>query len=142
MQNKEAITQLVTNFIFPFICFFALYIQLNGEASPGGGFQAGAIFASAIIGLRVTGIKMMQSYDNQNLLVKAAGCGVLIYALTGLLCMLMQKHYLDYNALYTIKTTGQVIGITSIELGVAITVAATMLLIYNKFVEIIYNSTS
>ena len=33
----------------PFIVLFALYVQFHGDFGPGGGFQAGVIFASAFI---------------------------------------------------------------------------------------------
>jgi multicomponent Na+:H+ antiporter subunit B len=35
--------------IYPFILLFGVYIVVNGHTSPGGGFQGGAIIASAYI---------------------------------------------------------------------------------------------
>ena len=51
MLNKNPIIKVINQFIFPFLVFFALYIQLNAEVAPGGGFQAGTIFASSIIAI-------------------------------------------------------------------------------------------
>jgi len=39
----------IARFIFPFMLMFGLYIILYGDVSPGGGFQGGAILASAYI---------------------------------------------------------------------------------------------
>ena len=39
----------IVKLLIPFILLYALYIQFHGEYSPGGGFQAGAIVATAII---------------------------------------------------------------------------------------------
>ena len=35
--------------LIPFIMIFGLYVQFHGDFGPGGGFQAGVIFAAAII---------------------------------------------------------------------------------------------
>lgn len=39
----------IARFIFPFMLMFGLYVILYGDVSPGGGFQGGAILASAYI---------------------------------------------------------------------------------------------
>ena len=49
MLKDFIITKTIITFIIPYILLYAIYIQLNGEISPGGGFQAGVIFASAIV---------------------------------------------------------------------------------------------
>ena len=36
----------------PFILLFALYVLFHGDYGPGGGFQAGVIFASGVRALR------------------------------------------------------------------------------------------
>ena len=40
---------VVRVFMVPFILVFGAYVFLHGESSPGGGFQAGAIVAAAIV---------------------------------------------------------------------------------------------
>lgn len=136
MFNHYTILRLVSSFIFPFVCIFALYIQLNGEVSPGGGFQAGAIFASAVISMRMVRAKAFQYLDDETLLAKATALGVLIYAITGIACMIFGGNYLDYDFLASKAITGQHIGIVIIELGVGLTVASTMMLIHLKLLTI------
>ena len=46
---------IAKNFLVPLMIVFAVYVLIHGESSPGGGFQAGAIFASAIILVRLIG---------------------------------------------------------------------------------------
>lgn len=133
MLNQYLILRLISHFIFPVIVIFALYIQLNGEVSPGGGFQAGAIFASAILSIRMIKTGSLKYMDDSKFLTVAAITGVLIYAITGIVCMLLGGNYLDYNSLSSNHITGQHIGIVVIELGVGITVAATMMLIHLIF---------
>ena len=49
MHDKYLILRIVTKILVPFILLFALYVQFHGDYGPGGGFQAGVIFAAAII---------------------------------------------------------------------------------------------
>jgi multicomponent Na+:H+ antiporter subunit B len=48
-QNSDILITLMTRIMLPIILLFSLYIQANGENSPGGGFQAGAIMATIFI---------------------------------------------------------------------------------------------
>lgn len=132
MLNNHPVIKTINRFIFPFLMFFALYIQLNGEISPGGGFQAGTIFSSAAIALSFT-----LKYKHQHLshLRIIASTGVLIYLTTGLISLILSGQFLDYSLLLTPPTNGQKLGIFIIELGVGLTVASAMLLIYFLFDE-------
>lgn len=120
-----------TLFIVPYIFLYCLYIQINGDASPGGGFQAGAIFASMIIGFDlVHGQFKLKQYFSTNLLVGMATIGVLIYTMTGMISILFDDNYLNYYSLANDKLLAQNIGILIIEIGVGLCVASVMCLIY------------
>lgn len=121
-----------TLFILPYIFLYCLYIQINGDASPGGGFQAGAIFASMIIAFDlVHGQFKLKQYFSTDLLVGMATIGVLIYAMTGMVSMLFDDNYLNYYSLANDKLLAQHIGIFIIEIGVGLCVASVMCLIYS-----------
>ena len=49
MLTKTSILRVVSKLLIPPIMLFALYVQFHGDFGPGGGFQAGVIFASAFI---------------------------------------------------------------------------------------------
>lgn len=49
MMHRKHILRTVSKIIAPFILLFALYVQFHGDYGPGGGFQAGVIFASVFI---------------------------------------------------------------------------------------------
>ena len=49
MKKCSSIFSITVGVIYPFIIFFGIYIIINGHLSPGGGFQGGAILASAFI---------------------------------------------------------------------------------------------
>lgn len=46
--NSEIVVRMV-GIIYPFVLLIGLYIIVNGHVSPGGGFQGGAILATALI---------------------------------------------------------------------------------------------
>ena len=50
MRVRETIVlRIVGKALVPFILLFALYVQFHGDYGPGGGFQAGVIFAAAFV---------------------------------------------------------------------------------------------
>lgn len=136
MLKYFSVLKTVVSFIIPYLILYAIYIQLNGEVSPGGGFQAGVIFASGIIAFDLlNGSKKTQEFFSEKALIICGIFGVLIYASTGLVSFLFDDNYLNYNSIA--KTpwvnhplTGQHIGIFFIEIGVGLTVSSIMCLIY------------
>ena len=136
MLKYFSVLKTVVSFIIPYLILYAIYIQLNGEVSPGGGFQAGVIFASGIITFDLlNGSKKTHEFFSEKALIICGIFGVLIYASTGLVSFLFDDNYLNYNSIA--KTpwvnhplTGQHIGIFFIEIGVGLTVSSIMCLIY------------
>ena len=136
MLKYFSVLKIVFSFIIPYLILYAIYIQLNGEVSPGGGFQAGVIFASGIIAFDlINGTKKTCEFFSQKALIIYGIFGVLIYASTGLVSFLFDDNYLNFNSIA--KTpwvnhplTGQHIGIFFIEIGVGLTVSSIMCLIY------------
>ena len=135
--NRESDTVLViiSKYMIPLIVLFALYIQIFGEVSPGGGFQAGAILASGLIlySLVFSEKNFLSAYPT-NLLKNLAVIGVLIYSLIGVFALISGFSFLDYNFLNKYVENGQYIGIIIIEAGVGITVTSVLLLIYQIMV--------
>lgn len=130
------VLRIVGKMLIPLILLFALYVQFHGEYGPGGGFQAGVIFAAAIVLYTMLfGLDTARAVISPALLRMVAALGVLIYGVTGLLSLLAGKNFLDYSALADNPITGQHLGIILIELGVGITVAAAMILIFFAFSE-------
>ena len=48
-MSHHLILRVVAKLLIPFILLYALYVQFHGDFGPGGGFQAGVIFASAFV---------------------------------------------------------------------------------------------
>jgi len=83
-QQRHRVLQIVTKLLIPFILLFALYVQFHGDYGPGGGFQAGVIFAAAFIvhGL-IFGVQRTRKVLSPTVLRNLMAVGVLLYALTG-----------------------------------------------------------
>ncbi len=128
------VLRAVAKLLIPFILLFALYVQFHGEYSPGGGFQAGVIFASAFIlyGL-IFGLEAARKVASPELVRVLVALGVLIFAGVGVATLPLGGNFLDYNVLAEDPVTGQHLGILLIELGVGTTVAAVMVTIFFYF---------
>lgn len=135
-MNYDLVLRVGTKLILPFILLFALYVQFHGDYGPGGGFQAGVIAAAMVILLAVTcGIDLAQRIAPRGLVQRMVPLGVLVYAGTGVMGLLLGKNFLDYSVLAHDPAHGHEWGIFSIELGVIITVTGTMVSIFYAFVE-------
>ncbi len=128
------IVKVVTRLIIPLILLFALYVQFHGDYGPGGGFQAGVIFAAGFIlyGL-VFDLDHAREVAPPAWLPVLMTLGVLIYAGVGVFGLLLGGQFLEYNVLAKDPVHGQHLGIMLIELGVGITVAAVMVAIFFAF---------
>ena len=133
-RQRHRVLQVVTRLLVPFILLFGLYVQFHGDYGPGGGFQAGVIFAAAFIlhGL-IFGVHRTRRVLPPSALRVLMSAGVLLYAGTGVLSLLLGGNYLDYNVFAHEPKHGQHWGIFAVELGVGITVAAVMVSLYYGF---------
>ena len=99
-MKRHSVLRVVAKLLIPFILIFALYVQFHGDFGPGGGFQAGVIFAAALIlyGL-VYGLPAVHKVAPPKVIEKLTALGLLVYAGTGLVCMLLGGNFLDYDVL-------------------------------------------
>ena len=136
-RQRHRVLQVVTKLLIPFVMLFALYVQFHGDYGPGGGFQAGVIFAAAFVlyGL-IFGVQRTRLILPPSALRILMSLGVLLYAGTGLVAMALGGNLLDYSALAADPVAGQHYGIIAIELGVGITVAAVMVSLFYGFASL------
>lgn len=136
MRVREKIVLRVSSKILtPFILLFALYVQLHGDYGPGGGFQAGVIFAAGLIlhGL-IFGLTALRRAVPPLLVETGIALGALLYGGVGVVSMLMGGEFLAYGSFDPeMPTHGQHVGILLVELGVGITVTFVMVGIFYAF---------
>ena len=134
MHKQHLVIRIVTKMLLPFILLFALYVQFHGDFGPGGGFQAGVIFAAAIILYAMLfGLSTARKVINQAFIQLIAATGVLMYGCVGVVSLLRGGNFLDYNVLSLDPIAGQHLGILIIEWGVGCTVASVMIMIFFNF---------
>lgn len=133
-RQRHVVLQVMSKLLIPFIILFAFYVQFHGDYGPGGGFQAGVIFAAGFIlhGL-IFGVHNTREILSPRVLRLAMSIGVLLYLFTGIAGILMGGNFLDYNVLAHDPLHGQHWGIFTVELGVGITVASVMLILFYSF---------
>lgn len=133
-MTHHLVLRVVAKLLIPFIMLFGLYVQFHGDYGPGGGFQAGVIFASAfILYALVFGVRVARRVAPDWAVRSGIALGALVYGGTGIVAMLRGGNYLDYSALEPDPVHGQHLGILIIELGVGITVASVMIAIFFGF---------
>lgn len=133
-MRSNGILRIVSRFVIPLIMLFGLYIQFHGEYSPGGGFQAGVVFAAAwILFALIYGLDDALKVISERAQFTLACSGVLLYSLIGVLGVVLGGRFLDFYPLAESPHAAQHYGILLVELGVGITVASVMMLVFTFF---------
>jgi len=135
MQSNILLRTIVAT-LLPFIFMFGWYVLFHGKVSPGGGFQGGAICATALIlHALIFGPKKTEQVFSQYALRVIACIGAMIYVATGLVSVAMGGKYLEYNAFFQDSHLAQFVGVMAVEIGVQLTVFAGLTLIFLKLAE-------
>jgi multicomponent Na+:H+ antiporter subunit B len=136
IQPFNLVLRIAAKMLIPLILIFALYVQFHGEYGPGGGFQAGVILAAAfILYALVFGMEVARAVAPGPVLRVLAALGVLLYCGVGLAAIFAGGNFLDYDVLAHDGISGQHLGIFLVELGIGITVASVMVMIFYAFAE-------
>lgn len=88
--------QTGTALLTPFIIMFGVYIFINGHLSPGGGFQGGAVVASAMLFLLLTFPGYKFKHTVLNWIESISGAS---YVIVGILGILLAGGFLDNRIL-------------------------------------------
>ena len=133
-MTHHDVLRVIGKLLIPLILLFALYVQFHGDFGPGGGFQAGVIFAAAfVLYALIFGAEEAKRIAPPKVVQVGAALGVLIFAGTGVASLFLAGNFLDYNVLQHDPIHGQHLGIILVELGVGITVAAVMISVFFCF---------
>ena len=80
-MTRNPILRIGTKLLMPAILLFALYVQFHGDFGPGGGFQAGVIFAAGfILYALLFGVGTARRVAPAGVIRATLAAGVLIYA--------------------------------------------------------------
>jgi multicomponent Na+:H+ antiporter subunit B len=134
-MTDHLVLRIIGKLMIPLILLYGLYVQAHGDFGPGGGFQAGVIFAAGVIlyGL-IFGVDEMRRVIPDRLVEVLAATGILLYGGVGIAALFAGGSYLGYGAFdHHHPAHGQHIGVMLVEIGVGVTVASVMLIIFYVF---------
>ncbi|HOO79586.1 MAG TPA: MnhB domain-containing protein [Lachnospiraceae bacterium] len=133
--KDDIILQMTAKFLVPFILIFGIYVILNGQNSPGGGFSGGAILgAGLILYANAFGIKPTQRFFNEKVYRIAKVSALCMYGCIGLYYYTMgANHLADHipNGIPGHILSGGII--LPIDICVGLEVACTMYAFYALF---------
>lgn len=133
-MHHHYVLRVVAKILIPPILLFALYVQFHGDFGPGGGFQAGVIFAAAfILYALVFGLSAAREVVSDTVLRIVSALGVLLYAGVGIVNMVKGNNFLAYNNLAVDPVAGQHLGVLLVEAGVGMTVGAVVISLFVYF---------
>jgi len=132
---QDVVISTVCRLLIPFIQLFAFYVLAHGHYSPGGGFQAGVVFAASYLLLAVShDLRAVTAHFSERLTHILAAAGVILYAGVGVLCMAKGANFLDYGGLAGLLrmglASGHSLGILLVETDVALTVCSGLIMIF------------
>lgn len=97
-RQSSEILQTGTKLLTPIIVMFGVYIFINGHLSPGGGFQGGAVIASAVLLLFLSDINYKINHGLFNLIESFSGTFYVMIGILGLV-LLGANNFLDNRIL-------------------------------------------
>ena len=136
MMTPHVILRIVSKLLIPLIIVYGFYVHFHGEYSPGGGFQAGVVLASAIILYAlIYGMEAAHKAFPPYAARVGMALGGFIFAAVGFVTIVMDGAYLEYTVLHPNVSygVGQHIGIIAVEIGVLTTVTSVMIAIFYGF---------
>ncbi|MBU4485914.1 MAG: Na(+)/H(+) antiporter subunit B [Candidatus Delongbacteria bacterium] len=95
-RQSSEILQTGTDLLVPIIIMFGVYIFINGHLSPGGGFQGGAVIASAVLLSFLSDINYKINHTVFGLIESLSG---VFYVLIGVLGIFLAGGFLDNRIL-------------------------------------------
>ena len=132
-EFDSVVLKTIFRYVTPFILVYGVYVLFHGDNIPGGAFQAGGLFGIAIVMDRVIHGQKTTLFIQGKFAIILAGIGTFLFIFVGFVSMLNGGNFLEYNALpfdvsMKVKHT---IGIVGIEIGIAICVASTIMVIFD-----------
>ena len=133
--KNDVILQKIAFFLCPVIFIFGIYVILNGQLSPGGGFSGGAILgAGMILYLSAYGFKKTQRFFNEHVYTVAKITALCMYGLIGTYFYITGANGIENHI--PLGIPGHILSggiILPIDICVGLEVACTMYAFYALF---------
>ena len=120
VKDNSMVVNLLSKFVFPVLLMFGFYVHSHGDYTPGGGFQAGVIFACALCLYYFINLDTGFNIAKESTLTVTSLFGFLLYTGFGILGTFLTNHFLDYSFMPVAHPNA--IGVFIVELGIAFVV--------------------
>ncbi|MFC4453876.1 MnhB domain-containing protein [Deinococcus sonorensis] len=134
--NSDAVRSLTLGLIGP-LAVFALYLIAHGHTSPGGGFQGGAVLATALLLVYLAGnVDLFQGATSHALMEGLETLGLGAFVLLGLAGLVIGAGFLE-----NVLPLGQAKAVTSgghiplLNVATGLAVGAGLVLLFKSFLE-------
>ena len=130
--KTSQILSSVIRLLYPFILLYGIYIIINGHLSPGGGFQGGAILATAIL---TTYFVNPTKIRNLNLLIRFEKYAFMMILLLASLSIFTKgelfTNFLPLNSSVKVKS----LFLIALNFFIGIKVSLGLVSIFSTFIE-------
>lgn len=131
IKDDAVIVNLLSKIILPILLIFGFYVHSHGDYTPGGGFQAGIIFACALcLYYFINPNKNKISYY---LLTILSMLGFVLYTGLGIISFFKTGKFLDFTFLPFSHTNAR--GVFIVELGIAFVVFSSVTRVFTTLLE-------
>ncbi|MEM1513290.1 MAG: MnhB domain-containing protein [Candidatus Thermoplasmatota archaeon] len=94
-EEMSVIVKTIASILFPIAMIFSFYVIMHGHLTPGGGFQGGAIGASAIALLVVAfGVRYVEKRGSEEKISSFESIGGIIFVFVALLGIFVSMSFL------------------------------------------------
>ena len=131
IKDDSIIVNLLSKIILPILLIFGFYVHSHGDYTPGGGFQAGIIFACALCLYYF--INPKKNKISYYLLTTLSMIGFTFYVGIGILSFFKTGKFLDFTFLPFSHTNAR--GVFIVELGIAFVVFSSVARVFTTLLE-------
>ncbi len=150
-QNKHVLTQinikdndlvinLLSKFILPILMLFGFYIHSHGDYTPGGGFQAGVIFACVLCLYYFISIDKNKKRLSHIILTCISTIGFIVYIGIGIIGIFTTGNFLDFTFLPLEHNNAR--GVFIVEFGISLVVFSSISRIFITLLNLLKNIKS
>ena len=137
LKDDSIIVNLLSKFILPVLMIFGFYVHSHGDYTPGGGFQAGIIFACVLCLYYFINLNNKIVRLSYNVFTYVSMVGFIFYIGFGFLSLFITGKFLDYTFLPI--NHDNAIGVFIVEFGIALIVFSSVSRIFTILLNLLKN---
>lgn len=135
IKDDSVVVNVLSKFILPILLVFGFYIHSHGDYTPGGGFQAGVIFACVLCLYYFLNLGTNAKKMTYNVLTGISMIGFLLYVGLGILGFFITGKFLDFSFLPFELANAR--GVFIVELGIACVVFSSVGRVFTTILELL-----